>query len=50
VHCGGYVLGRVKIKKISRKKLTELTDEDVRRDGFKNKEELVKVLKSIIPR
>ena len=50
MHCGGYVLGRVKIKKISRKKLTELTDEDARRDGFKNKEELVKVLKKHYPK
>ncbi|RLE63868.1 MAG: ASCH domain-containing protein [Thermoprotei archaeon] len=49
VHCGGYVLGRVKIEKVVRKRLRELTDEDARKDGFKDKDALIKALKKHYP-
>jgi len=49
IHCGGYVLGRVKIKKVTRKRLRDLTDEDAEKDGFMSKEDLVKALKRHYP-
>ncbi|MBO8175667.1 MAG: ASCH domain-containing protein [Thermococcus sp.] len=45
IHSGGYVLGKGVVKRVETKKVSELTDEDARLDGFKNKEELLKALK-----
>ncbi|AAL80593.1 ASCH domain-containing protein [Pyrococcus furiosus DSM 3638] len=45
VHAGGYVLGKARIIRVETKKVEELTDEDARKDGFRNKEELIKALK-----
>ena len=40
-------LGVAKIEGVEVKKVHELTDEDAKTDGFKNREELVKALKKI---
>lgn len=45
VHSGGYVLGKARIKRVEKKRVSELTDEDAIMDGFKNKEELLDALK-----
>ncbi|HIP74865.1 MAG TPA: ASCH domain-containing protein [Thermococcus paralvinellae] len=44
IHSGGYVLGKGIIKRVETKKVSELTDEDARLDGFRDKEELAKAL------
>jgi len=46
IHSGGYVLGKAKVKRAVVKRVAELTDEDARLDGFKNREELIRALKS----
>ena len=45
IHSGGYVIGKAKIRKVEKKRVSELTDEDAIMDGFKNKEELLDALK-----
>ncbi len=40
-------LGVARIEDVEVKKVRELTDEDARTDGFRNREELVKALKKI---
>ena len=45
VHCGGYVIGRVRILSVRRKRLKDLTEEEVKADGFSSLDELVKALK-----
>ena len=40
-------IAKVKIKSITKKKVRELTDEDARKDGFKNVKELLKALNKI---
>lgn len=40
-------LGTVRIEKIVIKEIKELTEEDARNDGFKNKEELISVIEGI---
>jgi len=45
VHAGGKVLGKAIITNIRHVRLKEITDEDAKMDGFKNKEELIKALK-----
>ena len=45
IHSGGYVIGKAKIKRVEKKRVSELTDEDAVMDGFKSKEELIKALK-----
>ncbi|WP_461865382.1 ASCH domain-containing protein [Thermococcus sp.] len=45
LHSGGYVLGRALIKKVEEKSLSELTDEDAQKDGFKTRNELINALK-----
>jgi len=42
---GGEKLGEAEITSIKRKDLLSLTDEDAKKDGFKNKKELLKALK-----
>ena len=46
IHSGGYVIGKAKIRKVEKKRVSELTDEDAIMDGFKNKEELLDALKA----
>ncbi|AEC51996.1 hypothetical protein PNA2_1081 [Pyrococcus sp. NA2] len=45
VHAGGYVLGKARITNVVTKKVSELTDEDARKDGFRNREELLEALR-----
>ena len=45
IHSEGYVIGKAKIRKVEKKRVSELTDEDAIMDGFKNKEELLDALK-----
>lgn len=45
VHAGGKVLGKAIVTNVRHVKLKDITDEDARMDGFKNKEELIKALK-----
>ncbi len=47
LYAGGIWLGTAKIKEVEVKKVRELTDEDALRDGFSNRDELVKTLKKI---
>ncbi len=49
VHGGGKPVAKIKVVKVTHKKLNELTDEDALKDGFKNKEELVRELKKVYP-
>ncbi|RJX16139.1 ASCH domain-containing protein [Candidatus Bathyarchaeota archaeon] len=42
---GGEKLGEAKIVSIKRKNILSLTDEDAKKDGFKNKKELLKALR-----
>jgi len=42
---GGEKLGEAEITSIKRKDINSLTDEEARKDGFKNKKELLKALK-----
>ncbi|RLG91722.1 MAG: hypothetical protein DRO36_03605 [Candidatus Hecatellales archaeon] len=42
---GGEKLGEAEIVDIKRKGISSLTDEDAKKDGFKNKRELLKALK-----
>lgn len=44
VHCGGKIVGSAKIKSVERKKVSELTDEEVRLDGFKDRSEMLEEL------
>lgn len=50
VHCGGYLLGKVRIVGVSRKRVKDLTEEDARKDGFASLEELLGALKRHYPR
>lgn len=44
----GYVrIGRAIIKRVERKKLSDLKEEEIKMDGFKTKEELYKALSKI---
>ncbi len=45
LHSGGYVLGRAVIKKVEEKDISELTDEDAKKDGFKTRDELLDALR-----
>ncbi|MCD6559953.1 MAG: ASCH domain-containing protein [Palaeococcus sp.] len=44
IHSGGYVLGFARIRRVERKKVRELTDEDAKLDGFRNRGELIRAL------
>lgn len=49
VCCGGFVLGKVRVIEVMRKKLIDLTKEDALRDGFDSYEALVKALRQHYP-
>jgi len=45
IHAKGHVIGKAIVTNVRIKPLKELTDEDAKRDGFKNRKELLKALK-----
>ncbi|RLI79971.1 ASCH domain-containing protein [Archaeoglobales archaeon] len=45
IHCGGSIIGIAEIEEVVEKSINELSDEDARLDGFKDKEELLEELK-----
>ncbi len=47
IHSWGKPVAKARITKVTYKKVKELTDEDARRDGFKNKEELLRELRHV---
>ncbi|MCD6301218.1 MAG: ASCH domain-containing protein [Staphylothermus sp.] len=47
VHGGGKPVAKIKVTKVTHKRLHELTNEDALKDGFKNKEELIRELKRV---
>ena len=47
VHCGGKIIGKAKISAVERKKISELTDEEARLDGFSSREDMVEELERI---
>ncbi|MCD6538503.1 ASCH domain-containing protein [Candidatus Bathyarchaeota archaeon] len=47
---GGESCGYARIKSIVRKRISEISNKDARRDGFKNKKELLRALKKIYGR
>lgn len=47
VYVGHVRIGKAVIKKVYKKRLSDLSDDEVRSDGFKNKEDLIKVLSKI---
>jgi len=50
LHAGGKVIGKFRVKNIYTKKLYQITDEEARRDGYNNREELINDLKRIYKR
>ncbi|MCD6372924.1 MAG: ASCH domain-containing protein [Thermococcus sp.] len=46
IHSGGRVIAKAVIERVDSKPVGELTDEDAILDGFSNREELIKALKS----
>ena len=49
VHAGGKVIGKFKILDVYTKKLYQITNEEARLDGFRNKDELLEALKEHYP-
>ncbi len=49
IHSAGKVIGKAIIKRVVYKKVKDLTDEDAQKDGFSNKQELVRELKKTYP-
>jgi len=47
VHSGGKPICKVRITRVTHKKVSELTDEDARKDGFESRRELLKELKKV---
>ncbi len=47
VYVGHVRIGRAVIKRINRKKLNELTDEEIKADGFSSREALIRELSKI---
>ncbi len=47
VHCGGKIIGKAKISAVERKKISELTDEEARLDGFSSREDMLEELERI---
>jgi|UniRef100_A0A7J2U419 hypothetical protein len=47
VYAGHVRIGKAKIKKVYRKKLSELTEEEIKADGFNSREDLLKSLAKI---
>ncbi len=50
VYVGHVRVGRAIIRKVIKKKLTELTDDDAQKDGFRCKDDLIKALSRIYGR
>lgn len=46
---GGVSCGYAEVKSVVRKKLLELNDEDAKKDGFKNRTQLIKALRKHYP-
>ncbi|NPA48085.1 MAG: ASCH domain-containing protein [Thermococci archaeon] len=46
LHAGGYVVGKALVKDVEYKKVSELTEEDARADGFGSLDELLEALRS----
>ncbi len=49
IHGGGRVIGKAVITNVVHKRVKDLTDEDARKDGFSNKQELISHLKRHYP-
>ncbi len=47
IDCGDKILGKAVIRKIYRKKIKELTEEEIRKDGLKSRNELIKKLRKL---
>lgn len=47
IDCGDKILGKAVIKKIYRKKIKELTDDEINRDGLKDRNELIRTLRRL---
>ncbi|MGC9079912.1 MAG: ASCH domain-containing protein [Nanopusillaceae archaeon] len=47
LHAGGKVIGKFRVKNIYTKKLYQITDDEAIRDGYNNKEELIREIKKI---
>lgn len=45
IFSGGFKIGVARIVSVRSKSISELTDEDARKDGFRNKHELLKALR-----
>lgn len=41
VHCGGKIIGKAKIISVERKKVSELTDDDAKLDGFESVDKML---------
>jgi len=50
VHGGGRPVAKVRVERVQYKRVSELTDEDARKDGFKNVAELLKALEKVYGR
>ncbi len=44
VHCGGKIIGKAKITSVTRKRISELTEEEAKLDGFRSLDELMEEL------
>uniref|UniRef100_A0A7C4BD49 ASCH domain-containing protein n=1 Tax=Ignisphaera aggregans TaxID=334771 RepID=A0A7C4BD49_9CREN len=47
VYVGHVRIGKAKVKRVSKKRLSELTEEEIRADGFSSREELLRSLTKI---
>lgn len=47
VHGGGRPVAKVRVTNVHYKRLRELTDEDARKDGFRNRQELIRALRDV---
>ncbi len=50
IDCGDKIIGKAVIKKVYRKKIKELTEEEIRKDGLKDRNELIKILRKLYER
>ncbi len=50
VYVGSARVGKAVIRRIIRKKISELSDDDARRDGFRNRDELIRELSKLYGR
>ena len=47
IHCGGRIIGKAKIVSVIRKRISELTEEEAKLDGFESLDELLKELEKL---